>query len=399
MSGVAVFHRDHGTYLAAVAAAWGTEEPVFLGNPDWGPAELAEALRLIPQGTSVVGMELTPTGPSPADWPLGWRGRTMIPTGGTGGRVKFAIHDPNTLAAAVRALRDGLAARGLAPTLHGATLTPPWHVSGLMPFVRAALTGGRHVTLDGRFAPSAKLPKVDLPTDGTRVASLVPAQLMRLLARPDGEAWLRRFKVVLLGGSAVPPECLRAIRDRRLPVYLTYGMTETAAACALCPPERLWKNQPPRGTPLPGVRFGLAGDLLTIATPALARGLWAGEDFPAEGLRTQDRAELAADGTVRILGRADRVIVTGGEKVDPARVEAALAAVAPVQVFGVPDEQWGERVVALVVGDAALETSLRQAAARLEPAARPKAYAFVAELPTDARGKFDRAAARALFPA
>jgi O-succinylbenzoic acid--CoA ligase len=240
---------------------------------------------------------------------------------------------------------------------------------------------------------------VDLPTDGTRVASLVPAQLMRLLARPDGEAWLRRFKVVLLGGSAVPPECLRAIRDRRLPVYLTYGMTETAAACALCPPERLWKNLPPRGTPLPGVRFGLAGDLLIIATPALARGLRAGEDFPAEGLRTQDRAELAADGSVRILGRADRVIVTGGEKVDPARVEAALAAVATVQVFGVPDEQWGERVVAVVVGDAALEPGLRQAAARLEPAARPKAYAFVAELPTDARGKFDRATARARFPA
>ncbi|MFM7240731.1 MAG: hypothetical protein ACKO3A_01255, partial [Opitutia bacterium] len=108
MNGVAVFHRDHGAYLSAVAAAWGAEEPVFLGNPDWGPAERAAALQLIPQGTTVVGMELTPTGPAPADWPAGWRGRTMIPTGGTGGRVKFAIHDPNTLAAAVRSLRDGL---------------------------------------------------------------------------------------------------------------------------------------------------------------------------------------------------------------------------------------------------------------------------------------------------
>ena len=93
----------------------------------------------------------------------------------------------------------------------------------------------------------------------------------RFARTPDGEPWLRQFKVVLLGGSAVPPACLRAIRDRRLPVFLTYGMTETAAACALCPPERLWRNQPPRGTPLPGVRFGLAGDRLTIATPALAR--------------------------------------------------------------------------------------------------------------------------------
>lgn len=399
MTGIAVFHRDHGDYLAAVAAAWGAEEPVFLGNPQWGPAELAEALRLIPAGTRVVGQELIPAGPAPADWPAGWRGRTMIPTGGTGGRVKFAVHDPASLAAAVRALRDGLGARGLAPTLHGATLTPPWHVSGLMPFVRAALTGGRHVVLDGRFAAGEKLPKVALPTDGTRIASLVPAQLMRLLARPDGETWLRQFKVVLLGGSAVPPACLRAIRDRRLPVFLTYGMTETAAACALCPPERLWRNQPPRGTPLPGVRFGLAGDRLTIATPALARGLWPQEDFPAEGLRTEDRAELAADGTVRILGRADQVIVTGGEKVDPARVEQALAGVAPTLVLGLPDATWGERVVALAVGDASLEPALRQAAEQLEPAARPKAYAFVAELPTDGRGKTDRPAARALFEA
>jgi len=397
MNGVAVFHRDHAAYLTAVAAAWGAEEPVFLGNPQWGPAEMAEALRMIPQGTAVAGMELTPTGPAPAGWPAAWRGRTMIPTGGTGGRVKFAVHDPASLAAAVRALRDFLVARGLPPTLHGATLTPPWHVSGLMPFVRAALTGGRHVTLDGRFPPTGPLPAVALPTDGTRVASLVPAQLMRLLARPDGEAWLRRFKVVLLGGSAVPPACLRAIRDRRLPVYLTYGMTETAAACALCPPERLWKNQPPRGTPLPGVRLGLDGDLLTIATPALARGLWPADDFPTGGLRTQDRAELAADGTVRILGRADRVIVTGGEKVDPARVETALAAVATIQVLGLADATWGERVVALVVGEASLEPALRLAAERLEPAARPKAYAFVAELPTDARGKPDLAAARAAF--
>ena len=399
MNGIAVFHRDHAAFLAAVAAAWGAEEPVFLGNPHWGPEEMAEAMRLIPQGTTVVGMELTPTGPAPAGWPAAWRGRTMIPTGGTGGRVKFVVHDPASLAAAVRGLRDFLVARGLPGTLHGATLTPPWHVSGLMPFVRAALTGGRHVALDGRFPPTGPLPAVALPTDGARVASLVPAQLMRLLARPDGEAWLRRFKVVLLGGSTVPPACLRAIRDRRLPVYLTYGMTETAAACALCPPERLWKNHPPRGAPLPGVRFGLDGDLLTIATPALARGLWPSEDFPAAGLRTQDRTELAADGTVRVLGRADRVIVTGGEKVDPARVETALASVATTQVLGLADATWGERVVALVVGDATLEPALREAAGRLEPAARPKAYAFVTELPTDARGKPDLAAARAAFDA
>ena len=66
MTGLAIFHRDHEAYLAAVAAAWGAEEPVFLGNPQWGPAEMAEAMQLIPQGTTVVGRALTPTGPAPA---------------------------------------------------------------------------------------------------------------------------------------------------------------------------------------------------------------------------------------------------------------------------------------------------------------------------------------------
>jgi O-succinylbenzoic acid--CoA ligase len=399
MNAVAVFHRDHADHLSAVAAAWGAELPVFLGNPQWGAEEMAAAARLIPAGTDVVGAELTPTGPAPADWPASARGRTMIPTGGTGGTVKFAVHDATSLAAAVRCLGDFLIARGLSPTLHGATMTPPWHVSGLMPFVRAAVTGGRHVVLDGRFPADAPLPAVKLPTDGTRIASLVPAQLLRVLAHPDGEAWLKRFHVVLLGGSSVPPACLREIRDRRLPVFLTYGMTETAAACAVCPPEIIWKNQPPRGVPLPGVRLGLAGDILTVATTALAQAIWPNETIPTDGYLTHDRAELGTDGTIRILGRADRVIVSGGEKVDPSRVESVLAAAATTHVLGLPDPQWGERVVALVVGRAELEPALRRLAERLEPAARPKQYIFVAELPTDARGKFDRAAAQRLFDA
>jgi O-succinylbenzoic acid--CoA ligase len=268
-----------------------------------------------------------------------------------------------------------------------------------MPFVRAAVTGGKHLALDGRFSPEAPLPTANLPTDGARIASLVPAQLMRLLARTGGEAWLRKFNVILLGGSAVPPACLREIRDRRLPVYLTYGMTETAAACALCPPETIWKNQPPRGVPLPGTRFALQGDVLTVASAALARGPWPEGAYPADGFVTQDRAQLAADGTVKILGRADRVVVTGGEKVDPARVEAVLAALATAHVFGLPDAQWGERLVAVIAGEASAEPALRKLAERLEPAARPKAYAFVTAVPTDERGKVDRVAARALFGA
>jgi O-succinylbenzoic acid--CoA ligase len=104
---------------------------------------------------------------------------------------------------------------------------------------------------------------------------------------------------------------------------------------------------------------------------------------------------VAADGGVRITGRADRVIVTGGEKVDPARVEQALLATGLVRealVLGMADATWGEVVTACVVAGAETEAALRQACEALEPAARPRRFAFVPVMPTDASGKPDRAA-------
>ena len=94
-------------------------------------------------------------------------------------------------------------------------------------------------------------------------------------------------------------------------------------------------------------------------------------------------------------GRADRVIVTGGEKVDPARVEQALLATGLVRealVLGLADATWGEVVVACVVGPADAEGALRQACETLEPAARPRRYVFVPTMPTNASGKPDRGA-------
>ena len=98
---------------------------------------------------------------------------------------------------------------------------------------------------------------------------------------------------------------------------------------------------------------------------------------------------------MKIAGRADRVIITGGEKVDPARVEQILRSTGLVQevlVLGLADPTWGEVVTACVIGAAPAEAALRQACAALEPAARPRRYVFVPAIPTDASGKPDRAA-------
>jgi O-succinylbenzoic acid--CoA ligase len=309
--------------------------------------------------------------------------------------VKFVIHSGETLRAAALSLRDTLVARGLSPVLHGVICTPPWHVSGFMPAIRARVTGGRHQVIDGRFQANTALPTIDLPAEGTKIVSLVPTQLTRLLAHNEGEAWLRGFQVILIGGSAVPAPLLAEIRTRRLPVFLTYGATETAAACALCPPEKIWSDETVRGTPLPGVRFSANSEgLITIASASLGLGVW--PDGPMTNPWTSgDRGDIAADGSVRIAGRADRVIVTGGEKVDPARVEQVLLSTGLVRealVLGMVDSTWGEVVTACVVGPAETETALRKACEQLEPAARPRRYVFVPVMPTNASGKPDREA-------
>ena len=395
MSAVAVFHADYAAHLREALLAHDAGLPVFLGNPRWSAHDLAEAARRLPLGTLVKGLTLEPRGLGTCDWPKNWRGRVMIPTGGTGGKVKFIIHSAETLRAAALGLSVALGARGLSPILHGVTCTPPWHVSGFMPAIRARVTGGAHAVLDGRFAAETPLPSVALPAEGTKVISLVPAQLTRLLAHAEGATWLRGFDVILLGGAALPGPLAGEIRARRLPVFLTYGSTETAAACALCPPEKIWTGETTRGAPLPGVTFATdAEGVITIAAPSLGLGQW-----PADALTrpwaSGDRGDVEADGSVRISGRADRVIITGGEKVDPARVEQALQATGLIEaalVLGVADATWGEVVTACVIGPASTEAALRLACETLAPAARPRRYVFVRKIPTNASGKPDREA-------
>ena len=399
MRGLAVFHSDYKTYLQEVLKAHAIARPIFLGNPRWGHHEMQAAANLIPRGTPVVGSDLIPHGPVPSQWPEHWMDCFMIPTGGTGGRVKFVIHNKKTLRAAAKGLQNALEARGFSPVLHGASFTPPWHVSGLMPVWRAQVSGGEYGIYDGRFSATAPLPEIKLPLHGTTIASLVPVQLSRIVHHPDGLTWLRRFKVILLGGSAIPHQVLDEIRIHHLPVYITYGMTETAAACAVCPPERIWQGKSLAGNPLPGVRFKETNHRITVESPALGQGYWNGEPF-AHPYETGDLGTVHADGTVEIHGRADRVIITGGEKVDPDRVEAVLKSsglVQDIHVFGVVDAVWGETVVACVVANEYNTAAIHKAAEALEPAARPKHYIFVEKLPLDLRGKFDRAAAERLL--
>jgi O-succinylbenzoic acid--CoA ligase len=230
----------------------------------------------------------------------------------------------------------------------------------------------------------------------------VPTQLVRALEDPAATAALAGLDAVLLGGAAAAPSLLERARAAGVPVVTTYGGTETSGGCVY------------DGRALPGVRVALDDDgRVLLGGPTLARGYRARPDLTAaafverEGRRwfaTSDLGSLSPDGALSVLGRLDDVLVTGGRKVAPAAVERVLGSlpgIADVVVVGVPDAEWGQRVVALAVPQGAgalpaLERVRAEVAERLGPASAPRALLAVDALPVRGIGKPDRVASAAL---
>ncbi|MDR1498440.1 MAG: AMP-binding protein [Puniceicoccales bacterium] len=388
-----------GSMLGALVAG----KSAFCDNPHWGETEKREAQT------------------EREAWRNSAQPHLLIPTGGTGGRVRFIAHTETTLSAAANAQNIAL---GGAP-LDTVSPLPLWHVSGIMPVLRALFSGGRLTLCNGSFN-AEKLPSPNLsPTDTPRYISLAPTQLRRLLTRADtaGSVWLRQFDTVLLGGAAVSADLLALACHEKIRVAIGYGMTETAAFVALVTPENFFAQTAsqsplfgnilphanirildPHGTPLPAATAGQ----ISIAADSLAPDLG---EIGTDGVRrfiTQDEGVLE-NGRLRLIGRTDRFIVTGGEKVDPRRVEAALLTsplVRAALVVGEPDPEWGTRVTALVeLTPAATATQhWRTALSRVTQRAlarhcTPKRWVAVPRLPFDERGKLDRnALAAALMP-
>ncbi|HWS58581.1 MAG TPA: o-succinylbenzoate--CoA ligase [Actinotalea sp.] len=346
----------------------------------------------------------------------------VVRTSGSAGRPRWVLLDRAALVASARATHERLGGPG-----RWVLALPAGHVAGLQVLVRSLLAGTEPVTLDGPgFTPAALARAVAAagPAPATRCyVSLVPTQLHRVVAAattrrdsglPRGLDPLHRLDAVLVGGAAASPTLLAAARGLGLPVVTTYGMTETCGGCVY------------DGLPLPGVRVELDDGAVRVAGPVLARGYLpepgadtsardgaplgapAGADEPfveldgVRWLRTADLGRLQ-DGRLQVLGRRDDVVVSGGVKVHPAAVEAVLAAVpgvAEVCVVGLPDDEWGQEVTAVVVpgpqGGPSL-VRLREAVSRtLGSAAAPRRLVLVDALPHRGPGKVDRTAASAI---
>ena len=221
--------------------------------------------------------------------------------------------------------------------------------------------------------------------------SVVPTMLRRLL---DANVDLGHLRCVLLGGAAPGRQLLDDAAAAGLHVVTTYGMTETCGGCVY------------DGVPLDGVSVDLEEDQhVRIRGPVLFSGYRLDDTTTAEVLRdgwlsTSDLGRWG-DGRLEILGRADDVIITGGEKVPGEWLAGLLEqhpGVSEAAVAARPDDEWGQRVVAFIVagaGGAPSLEELRTFVGQRAPAyAAPRELVVVADLPRLASGKVDRLALR-----
>lgn len=347
----------------------------------------------------------------------------LLFTSGSTGRPKAAVltHGAMQAHAAASALRLGC----LPDDLWLAPL-PLFHVGGLAIVVRCALAGTTMaLSTSGRTQDIAAA----LDRWPVTVVSLVPTQLRLLLAAWPGSA-PRRLRAVLLGGSAIEPDLLRQARERGWPIAATYGLTEAGSQVATgwpsADPEARDDGWTPplaftrlevrdqRGQALPANREGE----IWVRGPGLMRGYLDDPVSTATALvdgwlRTGDLGMLDDSGRLRVVARREDLIVSGGENVYPAEVEAVLRehpALEDACVVGMPDARWGDVVCAAIVPSGwrdgttpildaqawltTLDSWLRE---RLAGYKRPRHYLALPDLPRTASGKVSRGAVKQAF--
>jgi O-succinylbenzoic acid--CoA ligase len=317
----------------------------------------------------------------------------VLATSGSTGAPKGVLLPASALLAAAHAMHErfgGPAAWVLALPVTG--------IGGLQVLVRG-LVGQCEPVVLGSVGGAASFDPAEFATATWRLdpslpawTSLVPAQAARLLADPAGLAALRAYELVLLGGARTPPALLDRLRDESVAAVTSYGMTETCGGAFY------------EGTPLPGVsaaildadadgvgRIAIGGP--TVARSYLGDAAATAAAFVDGRVVTADLGRLSPDGELEVLGRVDDVVQVGGVNVAVSAVEDALREVCTdACVLALPDETWGSRLTAYVVGTASDGELAARVTAALGSAAVPRAWVRLAEIPHLPTGKPDRAA-------
>ena len=385
---VTVSESQPDKFMQSLADAAGGGGTVLVADPSWGAVEQAQ----LAAAKSQTAVQENRIQNSAANSGRGW---LCLPTGGSSGALRWAMHDQDTVTAAVR----GCSQHFGAGQINAVGVLPLHHVSGLMAWMRCAVTGGRYVPWKWTALEAGRWPEI---AGDHWFISLVPTQLQRLLGLPGAADWLGRFRAVLLGGGPAWPDLLDWAAELRVPLAPSYGMTETAAMAAALRPEEFLQGRRGCGTALPHCSLELREDgVIQIRSASLFRGYFPCEREQAGMWSTEDLGRFDEQRGLHVLGRRDAVIISGGEKVDPLEVEVVLRSTGQfvdVVVLGVPDSEWGETVVACYPAGAKKPDLARlheHVTRELAPHKRPKHYVAVA-WPRNAQGKINRARLTAL---
>ena len=392
---------DPSTFLASFWAALLSCWDIALANPNWGTHEWNSAIKTL-QPTLIWPTRLYS---SPA--PLLSRSsvpKILIPTGGTTGTLKFACHTWSTLLTAAAGFCQAF------PTpVNTYCVLPLYHVSGLMQVLRAWFSTGQVAIAPFKSLETA--PPLIYDSKDWYI-SLVPTQLARLI-QADKSSWLSQFQAVFLGGAPAWPALLDLATEQSIPICLSYGMTETAAMVTALHPTDFLQGMRSSGTALPHASLTIDSHntlgQIAIRSSSIAHGYYgqSSEAFSDRCFCTDDLGYLTATGHLHITGRASSKIISGGENIFPAEVEAALRSTGQVKdvcVFGQPDDRWGEAVTAAFVPahSEVTASSLKKAllthsdkTSLLSRYKYPKRWISLSKIPRNAQGKLIKSALEA----
>jgi len=313
----------------------------------------------------------------------------VVATSGSTGDPKRVVLSRRAVLASVTATERRLGGPG-----RWLLALPATYVAGLQVVTRSLSAGHAPVLLEDHGSVAEAAAAVDLD-----FVSLVPTQLHRMLDDDEETAALRSLRTVLLGGGPIGSGLRERAAAAGVSVVATYGSAETAGGCVY------------DGVALDGVALKVGADgRLLVAGPVLFDGYDGDPVLTAESLvdgwfRTSDAARVDEDGRLQVLGRLDDVVVTGGVNVPGPAVARRLRdhpQVRAAEVLGVPDPEWGNRLVAYVVPEAGVPglDQLRDFVAEVHPRSwGPRQLVVLTSMPMLANGKPDRVQLRALAQA
>ncbi len=405
---VLIVHNEAIDFLVAFLAAISAGCTVFLGDPAWVDREWQEVLELV-RPDLILGEKSGKFLPKSRSTELLLSQflpkAIVILTGGSSGKIRFAIHTWETLTASVKGFYDYFDQQ----PVNSFCVLPLDRVGGLMQFLRSFITGGKFYS--SSFITLKE--NIDRP-DNLAInpedfyISLVPTQLKFILDNnPD---WLSRFKTVFVGGAATWQDLLITAQTYQINLAPTYGMTETAAQIATLKPEDfLQGNNNSCGRVLPHAKVtirGNDGEVLEVGRSGIicveANSLFFGYYDPnainppqqAKTHYTDDIGYLDKAGYLYVVGRNSRKIITGGKNVFPTEVEEVILGtglVRDVCITGLSDDYWGQVIVAVCVPNPNNSLVEIQTAiiGKLRNFKYPKYWLQVDSLKRDLRGKIN----------